>query len=153
MTMRQINYFLGIGGLLLSFFFYREAGNIMGDAGLYPKTVITVLAFLSVLLLIQNHFRPLESAKVKMPFKDTRWVVIMGTIFGAGFYIWLVDVVGFYVTSFFFLIIATYLLSGEKKFNPKTLITLTVMATIVVGVVYLAFKVFLKVQTPTGILF
>lgn len=153
MTMRQINYIIGVGCVALAVFLYSQARNIMAPAHLYPTTVISAIGLLGVLLVIQNHFKPTEQSNISTPFKGTRWSVIVGTILGAALYIWLVDVVGFYFVSFFFLIIATYLLSGEKKFSLKTLTNLTIMSTVVVGIVYLAFRVFLKVQTPTGIFF
>ncbi len=152
MTMRRINVIIGVCSILFSIAFYTQAKTMRPPANYYPMTIIATIGFLGVALLIQNHFKPMALA-FTTPFKGTRWLVIWGTILGSIIYVWLVDVIGFYVSSFAFLIIATSLLSDEPSFKGKPFMRIIGMSFIVLALVYLGFKLFLKVPTPSGILF
>jgi hypothetical protein len=152
MLMRRINVIIGICSIIFAIAFYTQALGIRPPANYYPMTIIATIGFLGLALLIQNHFKPMAAA-FTTPFKGTRWKVIFGTILGSIFYVYLVDVIGFYVASFIFLIIATGSLSDVPSFRGKPFFKLLAMAFVVVGLIYLGFDMFLNVPTPSGLLF
>ena len=63
-----------------------------------------------------------------------------------------IKTIGFYVSSFFFIIVLTWLL-GEREVGIKVFARLGTLSIVVMGLIFLGFNVFLKVPTPTGILF
>lgn len=151
MSMRKINIIVGTIILVLSYFFWTDAAAIRPPAHIYPKTVIGITAFLGLTLLIQALFfskgiadvKPLENMKIGRVL-----IVIISTII----YYYCLKTIGFFVTSFFFIIVLTWLL-GDRQIGLKVFAKLGLLSIVVMGLVYVSFKVFLKVPTPPGILF
>ncbi|MDK2824802.1 MAG: putative tricarboxylic transport rane protein [Clostridia bacterium] len=151
MTMRKFNYILSILILALCFFFWIDAAGIRPPAHIYPKTVIAITAFLAVALLVQSIFFPKALIQGK-PFEGTKYGRVLTTLLSTIVYFFAVKTIGFYVSSFFFLVIVTWIL-GDKSEGVKALARLGILGIVVVGLVYASFKLFLKVPTPPGILF
>ncbi|MFZ7102748.1 MAG: tripartite tricarboxylate transporter TctB family protein [Peptococcaceae bacterium] len=149
--MRKINYIIAILILVLSYFFWTDAAGIRPPAHIYPKTIIAIAAFLACALLVQAIFFP-KALKQGNPFAGTKYGRVALTIVATIIYYFALKTIGFYVTSFFFIIILTWLL-GDRKVGLKIFARLGILGIVVMGLVYASFKVFLKVPTPTGILF
>jgi hypothetical protein len=149
--MRKFNYILSILILALCFFFWIDAAGIRPPAHIYPKTVIAITAFLAVALLVQSIFFPKALIQGK-PFEGTKYGRVLTTLLSTIVYFFAVKTIGFYVSSFFFLVIVTWIL-GDKSEGVKALARLGILGIVVVGLVYASFKLFLKVPTPPGILF
>jgi len=151
MSMRKINYILSILILALCFLFWTDAAGIRPPAHIYPKTVIAVTAFLAASLFIQSIFFP-KALKQGNPFQGTNWKRVIITIASTIIFLFAVNTIGFYVSSFAFLVIVTWIL-GDKEVSLKAISKLGVLGIVVMGIVYASFKIFLKVPTPKGILF
>ncbi|NLT96226.1 MAG: hypothetical protein GXW85_12005 [Clostridia bacterium] len=149
--MRKVNIISGILLLAISILFWNDAAGIRPPAHIYPKTIIAIVAFLSIALLIQAIFFPKAVAQTR-PFAGIKYKRVLLTIFSSIIYYYALKVIGFYVSSFFFIIILTWLL-GEREVGVKVFARLGTLSIIVMTLIYLAFKVFLKVPTPTGIFF
>lgn len=151
MSMRNVNIISGILILATSFLFWNDAADIRPPAHIYPKTIIAIVAFLGLALLIQAIFFPKAVAQTR-PFAGIKYKRVLLTIVSSIIYYFALKSIGFYVSSFFFIIILTWLL-GEREVGAKVFARLGALSIIVMTLIYLAFKVFLKVPTPTGILF
>jgi len=151
MSMRKVNIISAVLILALSFLFWNDAAGIRPPAHIYPKTIIAITAFLGFALLIQAIFFPKTVSQTK-PFAGLKYNRVLLTVITTVIYYFALKTIGFYVSSFFFIIILTWLL-GEREFGVKVFAKLGILSIVVMGLIYLAFKVFLKVPTPTGILF
>jgi len=151
MSMRIVNIFSAILILTLSFLFWNDSAGIRPPAHIYPKTIIAITAFLGLALLIQAIFFPKAVSQTK-PFVGLKYNRILITVITTVIYYFALKTIGFYVSSFFFIIVLSWLL-GDRQFGLKILSKLGTLSIVVMGLIYLAFKVFLKVPTPTGILF
>lgn len=151
MSMRKVNIISSILILVMSFIFWNDAAGIRPPAHIYPKTIIAITGFLGFALLIQAIFFPKSVAQTK-PFAGLKYKRVLLTIISTILYYFALKTIGFYVSSFFFIIILTWLL-GEREIGLKVFTKLGTLSIVVMALIYLAFKVFLKVPTPTGILF
>ncbi|KJS83378.1 MAG: hypothetical protein JM58_12730 [Peptococcaceae bacterium BICA1-8] len=151
MSMRKINYIISTLILALCYFFWNDAAGIRPPAHIYPQTVIAVTAFLAFALLIQSIFFPKALIQGK-PFEGTKYSRVITSIIATIVYYFVLKAIGFYVSSFFFIIILTWLL-GDRRVGLKIFAKLGILGIVVMGLVYAAFKIFLKVPTPPGILF
>lgn len=151
MSMRMVNIISGIITLAVSFIFWNDAAGIRPPAHIYPKTIIAIAAFLGVALLVQGIFFPKNVAQTK-PFAGLKYKRVLLTIIATIIYYFSLTFIGFYVSSFFYIIVLTWLL-GTREVGVKVFAKLGTFSIIVMVLIYLAFKVFLSVPTPTGILF
>ncbi|MFZ5943579.1 MAG: tripartite tricarboxylate transporter TctB family protein [Bacillota bacterium] len=151
MEMRKVNFIIAGLILTISYFFWTDAAGIRPPAHIYPKTIIAITAFLGFALLIQSIFFPKSLIQGK-PFEGINYPRVLTTIVATIIYFFVLKTIGFYVTSFFFIIILTWIL-GEREIGLKIFAKLGLLSLVVMGLVYASFKVFLNVPTPTGILF
>ncbi|MGI6226708.1 MAG: tripartite tricarboxylate transporter TctB family protein [Peptococcales bacterium] len=151
MDMRKINIISGIIILALSAIFWMDAAKIRPPAHIYPKTIIAIIAFLGLALLIQAVFFPKSLSQTK-PFTGLNYNRVLVAILTTLMYYFGIKTIGFYVSSFFFIIVLTWLL-GEREVGIKVFARLGTLSIVVMGLIFLGFNVFLKVPTPTGILF
>ncbi|MEC2074131.1 tripartite tricarboxylate transporter TctB family protein [Alkalihalophilus marmarensis] len=144
--------------LLMSVFFF-VAKDLRAPAHIFPLTVISLLLAFGVLLLIKSLFFYKEPAKEEEEIdnrpetekKAGKKRVYFSIVIMFG-YIFLLNVFGFYVTSFIYLALFSWYLGGAKK-EAKPLLQAGLVSSITMMVIYLAFKVFLRVPTPTGFFF
>lgn len=151
MSMRTFNYIFSVIVIALCFFFWQDAASIRPPAHIYPKTIIAVAGFLAFSLLLQSLFFP-SSLIQRNPFEGTKWFRVLTIIFATIIYYFAVKTIGFYVSSFIFIIITTWFL-GDRTINIKVFGRLATLSLVLNVIVYASFKLFLKVPTPTGILF
>lgn len=151
MPMRKVNIISAILILALSILFWNDAAGIRPPAHIYPKTIIAITGFLGLALLIQAIFFPKAVAQTK-PFAGLNYKRVFITVISTVIYYYALKTIGFYVSSFFFIIVLAWLL-GEREVGAMVFAKLGILSIVVMGLIYLAFKVFLKVPTPTGILF
>ena len=65
-------------------------------------------------------------------------------------YPFLLSSLGFVVATFIFIVILVYCLSDKKKFS---LTSILLVSTGITAIIFLVFKVFIKIPFPTGYLF
>lgn len=148
MSMRKVNIILSLLILGLCFIFWRDAANINPPAHIYPKTIIITAGLLACILLIQAIFFSKNRAN-ENPFKGTNYGRVLTTLVSAIIFFVSINIIGFYVSSFFFIIIVTWIL-GDKGGGIKAFAKLGLLSIVVTSLVYVSFKIFLKVPTPTG---
>jgi len=129
---------------------YSSLGTISEEtARTFPRVVIVVMIVLSTLLLLQGVLlRGLEQQKGK-PFPWGRFFLLLGIIVA---YLAFMQFVGFYVSAFFFFVIVSFLL-GRSDLTLNKGAARIVQSAVFTGVLFVLFKVLLKVQAPSGLLF
>ena len=63
-----------------------------------------------------------------------------------------IDFIGFYESAFLFLLLTSWLLSVNEKSPRRRLAGAAVFAAIFVMIVFVAFKLILKIPTPVGLI-
>lgn len=150
MSMKQLN--LVLVGVLLFFcvIFMKAALTITVPADLYPKVLITLIAFISVMIFIQTMFFN-KADRENFPFAGMQYTRVLVTIFSTTLYYFGVKYIGFYLSSFLYIVILCSLLENER--NLKKLLFLLLLSLLLVLIIYLGFHVFLQVPTPKGLFF
>jgi len=128
----------------------------------FPALLAGVLAFLSLLLILNNLLARRASGKQKggaviegaerleedaFSAEDISYKFLLGTIALSFVYVWLISVLGFVISTVLFLIVLIRLLGYEKWVN-------NVAASVgLTAALYLLFAVALGVTLPAGIFF
>lgn len=121
------------------------------QARFLPQYVIALLFLLTIGLFIsalpkktKNDAQDNVEKKKEEPIIFKR---VMGVLIISLLYVFLLDKIGFYITTAFYLTIVMYFL-GIK--NYKLILFITVFFT---SIIFIIFKFLLEVSTPKGILF
>ena len=129
--------------------FFSMTLKLKPAAQIYPKFVISLLAGLTTMYLIKM----LMSAKkngvsngfneVFSGFLPAQFFKVLGMII---VFVVMLKVLGFYIAAAFFMVVTLWLLKVPHLHNA--------IATVaIIGIVYLAFTMFLGVRLPSGMLF
>lgn len=140
--MRKLDLILGVILLAISGIFYSMTSVIKPEGRMYPIFVIGLLAFLTVIHLIIT----LRSEKDEKNILDgIEMKQLLFVLIFSGIYVFLIDKVGYVISTFLYVLISLIKLKIEKVNSLLISIGFTV-------VIYILFKIVLKVPLPTGIL-
>lgn len=149
MTMRQWNFLIGMFLLGSSVFIYIHTWGFPKEPRLFPMILLIALFIMSGWLVFQSIALPSLEAGRKVLAK---WPVL-GLLVVTGLtvlYVILVKAVGFYLSTFFFMIgTPLYLRRGR---DARFYAVCGAVAVGFTGLMYLVFHEFLKVPTPVGVL-
>ncbi|WP_408011143.1 tripartite tricarboxylate transporter TctB family protein [Pseudalkalibacillus sp. A8] len=140
--------------LAISLLFYINTKELTPPADTFPIVVISTFALLGGLLLLKALFyKKYEYPSSKNDEeKDNinpkrRWISIICLII----YIFIMPILGFYITSILFLILLSVYLRNENK-GWKGYLKPVCLSIMVVGILYVTFDLLLKVPIPSGII-
>jgi len=149
---REVNTELiaGIAGLLLTAVFFFGLEDVSWMSIIFPKTVVYIMAIISVLLVVKGFVKP-SRHRIFSDGSNTRWIVT-----GILFFSWVLAMpfLGFFVSTVVFMTaIVAYLASARM---PLTIMKFIVWVPIVIAEVtffYLIFTKVLYVPLPEGMFF
>ena len=127
----------------VSIFFFLGAKGMEGDSGLFPKILsglIFVLTCVELGVVLTNRTKESKKKEERSP-KKLLFIIMLSIL-----YVVLIKPLGFVVSTFLFLTGSMVLLEVKNK-KIAVLIPF-----ITVAIIYVVFKVLLKVQIPVGIL-
>jgi len=126
-------------------------GSQKTEADFFPKIIIGVIVFLTLLLLIINivkwiaNKKEYEKTSFKKIIKENKKVILSFVIFGA--YVFLLDKIGYFVSSILFLFILYLMLATTKR-----RIWLGLLGAIAITfIMFVIFEQGLSVYLPTGL--
>ncbi len=139
---------------LTGFFFLLTPSEVASGGSIFPKVIMALLLGLTVLKLATELLHPKSGAAAKKADKAAqanrpRFWFILGSII---VYIFAVDSVGFYVSSFVFFFGLTVAVQYEKR-TPRGLAVRFVVVTCFMLFLYVLFTKVLMAQLPKGMLF
>jgi len=111
-----------------------------------PKLILTTIIILSVLLFLRSRATGKNNGE-KNIFQGTSVSRVLLTIFATILYIQFSSILGFYFSTFIFLLVMFIFLGLKKK------LLFLVIPALVILILFLIFNLWLKVPTPKGILF
>ncbi|MCB2215729.1 MAG: tripartite tricarboxylate transporter TctB family protein [Desulfobulbaceae bacterium] len=143
--------FAGIFGLAFGGILLYESIQLSYPSKTFPLLISTVTVVFSLSILIFTILS--RNSKVFsgntdgiIPSRLTIYIIISSII-----YISMIDILGFYSSSFFCIIFLSSMLSN-KKLEIKTFIFSCLSSFIFLFFVYIIFSLFIKVSIPDGIL-
>lgn len=119
-------------------------------AVIFPKVVLMIMAILSALLLVQSLLVKKAAAQAKQkpfPFKRALLCFLMIVV-----YLFIMESVGFYLSSFVFFVAVTFIL-GRGDMDLRKALTRVGVSVIFMVVLFVLFNKLLLVQTPKGFFF
>ncbi|QXM07060.1 tripartite tricarboxylate transporter TctB family protein [Crassaminicella indica] len=143
--MKKNNLFLGAVMLGIALIYYMMIGKLPEEAALYPTFVALVLGFLSILFIIKTAISK-EVEKEKKIFDGFEVKQFIFVFSMATFYIVLIQILGYFVSTFLFLIITLCGLKANKLYALCTSVGFSIFVLIL-------FKILLNVPLPRGFIF
>ena len=147
--MRNADRIISIVLLGICTLFFVEGRTFTKFGRFFPQTIIIILAALCLLLLVLSFVRPEKS--VIFGRLQKRHVSIAVSILLIAAWGFMINVLGFVVTSIIFFTVINVLLD-EKHRSPRSILKKTGIIVVVVGAFYLFFAQLLLVPFPRGFL-
>lgn len=153
---------IGLVLIALGLLIYIQGGNLPSlneaffNAGSFPRMIAAMLILLSFILILSklNELRKKKPAEDKVSnkeklaafYKEYKLVILTTAVFFV--YIFLLQFIGFVVSTILF-IIGTAILIGYRK--RKEVVTISAVAVILTLTIYFFFENVLYVRFPSGI--
>lgn len=143
--MKKYDKILTLGLFILEAFYFLLIKQLPEKAAKYPYFVLGLLFALTLLLAFNSFFRKSEEDNEDNKFKDMKKGQFFFIIIVSAIYIFLIDIVGFFTTTFVYLLVVMLGLKNSVKWTIVTSIIFPIF-------IYLVFVTFLKVPVPKGFL-
>jgi hypothetical protein len=140
----------GLIGFIIAVVFFFALEDISWMSILFPKTMVYILAAISVILIVKGFINPTASPIFSVG-SNTRWLVTGGL-----FFLWVIimPVLGFFVgTVVFMTAIIGYLASSRMRLTVKKFLIWIPIVIAEVTFFYLIFTKVLYVPLPKGVFF
>ena len=134
--------------ILVGLLLWSQTGELQYNGMIFPRLLIVLLVLLSAVMFGQTFI--VKTAKKTGTTKDNLKYIIVSTIIVFG-WVYLLDILGFVVTSVLCLSILTIILDLQRPAPLRVLFSIGVYTAMVL-VFWLIFHSFLLVPLPTGYL-
>ncbi|CAK7030781.1 tripartite tricarboxylate transporter TctB family protein [Fusobacterium varium] len=141
--MGKYDKILTISLLILETFYFLLIKALPENAAKYPMFVCILLIILTIMLGVKS-FTVQKKYEEKL-FANLQLKQFLFVIIVSGIYIFLIELLGFFVTTLIYLIVVMIGLKANVKLSAITSIGFCIL-------IYLVFVVFLKVPVPSGFL-
>ncbi|MDO7788312.1 tripartite tricarboxylate transporter TctB family protein [Desulforamulus aquiferis] len=149
MTKRKVDILTGIVCFVVAAVFWFQGRELEAHHNLFPLLLEGFLVLSGIYLIIAGVLNKTGNKADNVNIDYGRALqMILATIV----YIVAVNMIGFYVSSMLFLTLMSWYLNERGLTLPALGISLA-FATILTGAIYAVFTMFLRVPTPSGILF
>ena len=135
---------VSIAFMVIALIFFLNTMKLPENSQMYPRFMIGIMTFLAILIFIKSFFKAPEK-EWKELFGHIQWKRFLFVFVISFVYIALINTLGFFTTTLLYLIISMVFLKGTVK-------TFIISIPSFMLVLYLVFRIFLKVPLPTGIL-
>ncbi len=128
----------------------KKGTSIALNPGFYPQMLAVILAVLSIILIITTFLKKTD-VKDEPMFKDRKSTILfIITVALLLLYPFILANIGFAVATFIFITSLTFTLSEDRKKKIPINLLVSLGTT---TIIYLVFRVVLKIPFPTGVLF
>ena len=150
MTKRKSDLFAGSASVLAALVFMVQGFGLSKRSNTMPFVLEIFLIVLGIYLIIRG-IRT-NAAEKGQESEELNWVKSTVIVLGTFIYVACIIYIGFYVSTFVYLILGSWYLN-EKGLALSALAFSSSFSIGITVVLYLTFTVFLKVPTPSGLLF
>lgn len=152
-NLRSANIVFSMVLLLLAAYIIYEARSFTPEGAQFPNLVAAAFVLFGGILLGANLYpRTAAIPSQVWPFAIVPWRNWIAIVAALVLFAMTIDFVGFYEAAFFFLLATSWVLSSDEVSRVRRLMHATVFAAIFVTIVFIAFKLVLKIPTPAGLL-
>jgi putative tricarboxylic transport membrane protein len=132
----------------------KEGAYVVLNPGFYPKVLAVILGFLSFLLIFDSIKKQSEQedcppAQKKRLLKTRGGKLLVMTIFMLILYPFILEIIGFATAAFLFIFI---LILGLTENARSKIVKILAVSVFITGIMYLVFKVILRIPFPSGLL-
>ncbi len=131
----------------------RKNASMILSTGFYPRLLAILLAVLSVIMVLESiHTSRKQGDKQATPFwKDLHAFLYFFLVIGVMvLYPLSMQLIGFALTSFLFILSLVWLLTEKQKRKLWVIVSVSLGISVIV---YVVFKLILNIPFPMGILF
>ena len=144
--MEKANRIIALTLTVCAIFLYRMTFAWRSAPAMLPKLILITTIILSVLLFLRSRVTEKNNGG-KNIFQGVSVSRVLLTIFATILYIQFSSILGFYFSTFIFLLVMFIFLGLKKK------LLYLIIPALVILILFLIFTLWLKVPTPKGILF
>jgi putative tricarboxylic transport membrane protein len=136
----------------LSLWIYKTLDVSDPMSAIFPTAMLVILGGLALLIFIltviglRTEGMGKRMGVVKFPFSRISVSALLTIA-----YLYFLNIIGFYATSFVFHIVFSNLSGADLRNGKSRVFVKVLISAVFVGVLYVLFKVILKVQAPTGL--
>lgn len=134
--------------IVTAFVFWSQTGDLQRNCSVFPRLLIIFLILLSAVMFVQTFFLKYRDKAIVTP--DVLKYIIISIVVVA-VWIYLLDILGFVVSSVVCLTILTLILDLEHP-TPKRFLSAATIYAVMVIAFWLIFHKFLLVPLPEGYL-
>ncbi|MDO9528135.1 MAG: tripartite tricarboxylate transporter TctB family protein [Syntrophales bacterium] len=134
--------------ILIALVFWSQTIGLQYNCSIFPQLILIFLVLSSASMFAQTFFAK-DIKRERLPAKDLKYIVI--SIIIVFVWIYLLDILGFIVTSVICLSILTFIFDLERP-TPIRALSSVAIYTLMVLVFWFIFHKFLLVPLPTGYL-
>jgi len=144
--LEKANRIIALTLTVCAIFLYRMTFAWRSAPAMLPKLILITTIILSVLLFLRSRVTEKNNGG-KNIFQGVSVSRVLLTIFATILYIQFSSILGFYFSTFIFLLVMFIFLGLKKK------LLYLIIPALVILILFLIFTLWLKVPTPKGILF
>lgn len=126
--------FIGIGGLVLALVFFLDIQGLPKAAKQLPEILIWIIAFLSVLMIIENKLKHNKTKEVKESLKAINWKEAIPFALSIITYVFIIPFLGYLLSTILFLIVN---LITKTEIKRKTAVAYAIGLTLFVWGVFI----------------
>jgi putative tricarboxylic transport membrane protein len=152
-SLRSANVILSTVIIVLAAYIIYGAQAFTPEGAQFPNLVGGAFAVFGGILLVAN-LHPLTAAsQIRVqPFAAVPWRVWTIIVGALALFAFAIDQIGFYESAFLFLLLSSWLLSVDAPSPTRRLSNAAIFAAVFVIFVFAAFKLVLRIPTPTGLI-
>lgn len=143
--MVKYDRFLTIALLILESFYFVLIKGLPEKAAKYPLFILSLMFILTLILGIKSFATKIKENDKKEMFKSVEWKQFSLVLVISLIYIFVIDVFGFFISTFIYLNMIMIGLKANKKISIATSAVFCVL-------IYIIFVIFLRVPVPSGML-
>ncbi|MCB8814211.1 tripartite tricarboxylate transporter TctB family protein [Desulfosporosinus shakirovi] len=151
MTKRKSNLLAGLAIIIVAIVFMVQGFELSERSNALPFVLEIFLIVTGIYLLFQG-IKTNAAEKIEEEEANLNWVRATVIVFATFIYVACVVYIGFYVSTFVYLILGSWYLN-ERGLTLFALTVSTIFSVVISVVLYLTFTVFLLVPTPSGFFF
>lgn len=139
--MRKLDLILGFILVAICGVFYFMISRLPSKATLYPLFVTTILLLLTLIHIAITYFKKTDSeANV---FKDLELKQLLFVLGASGLYVGLINIIGYVISTIIYIVAVLFGLNVKKSNSVFISVGFSI-------IVYVVFKILLKVPLPRG---
>jgi len=151
MTKRKSDILAGLVSILVAVVFMVQGFKLSERANAMPFVLEIFLIVTGIYMVIRG-IRTKAAERGEEGEADINWVRAMVIVLATFVYVAGVIYIGFYVSTFVYLILGSWYLNENGLTLPALMLSL-IFSTAITAVLYLIFTVLLLVPTPAGLFF